>query len=69
MSPVLYIVVEDLALVALTIVERMLITVSEVKVSRAHNLFYRGSSKRGDFLAARQVNSKVHTGTTNDHTD
>ena len=30
---------------------------------------YRGSSKRGDFLAARQVNSKVHTGTTNDHTD
>ena len=30
---------------------------------------YRGSSKRGDFLAARQVNSKVHTGTEDDHTD
>ena len=41
----------------------MLITVSEVKASRAHNLL--------EFIgvAARQVNSKVHTGTTNDHTD
>ena len=37
-SPVLYVVVEDLALVALTIIEQMLITVSEVKASGAHNL-------------------------------
>ena len=51
MSPVLYIVVEDLALVALTIIERKLITVSEVKVTGAHNLL--------EFIgvAAREVTS------------
>ena len=37
-SPVLYEVVEDLALVALTIIEQMLIAASEVKASGAHNL-------------------------------
>ena len=37
-TPVLYVVVEDLALVALKIIEQMLITVSEVKASGAHNL-------------------------------
>ena len=51
MSPVLYIVVEDLALVALTIIEQMLITASEVKASGAHNLL--------EFIgvAAREVTS------------
>ena len=51
MSPVLYVVVEDLALVALTIVEQKLITASEVKASRAHNLLeFTG-------VAAREVTS------------
>ena len=49
MSPVLYVVVEVVVpLVALTIVERMLITASEVKASGAHNLLeFIGVAARG----------------------
>ena len=51
MTPVLYVVVEDLALVALTIIEQKLITASEVKASGAHNLLeFKG-------VAARKVTS------------
>ena len=51
-SPVLYVVVEVVVpLLALTIVERMLISASEVKASGAHNLL--------EFIgvAAREVTS------------